>query len=42
MIDQTSLFECITSGVYEYDEEYWMDISDQGKTTQEESNLMQY
>lgn len=31
VIDQTSLFECITSGVYEYDEEYWMDISDQGK-----------
>ncbi|CDS07545.1 hypothetical protein LRAMOSA01494 [Lichtheimia ramosa] len=29
--DQTSLFECITSGVYEYDEEYWMDISDQAK-----------
>lgn len=30
-IDQTALFESIMSGNYEYDEEYWEDISDDGK-----------
>ncbi|KAI9311521.1 kinase-like domain-containing protein [Dichotomocladium elegans] len=29
--DQASLFECIISGKYEYDEEYWQDISDSAK-----------
>ena len=30
-IDQASLFECIISGEYEYEEEYWKDISGLGK-----------
>lgn len=30
-IDQTALFESIMSGKYEYDEEYWEDISDDGR-----------
>jgi calcium/calmodulin-dependent protein kinase I len=29
--DQAALFESIMSGKYEYDEEYWSDISDAGK-----------
>ncbi|KAF9149425.1 hypothetical protein BG015_008786 [Linnemannia schmuckeri] len=29
--DQASLFECIISGEYEYEEEYWKDISGLGK-----------
>lgn len=30
LIDQASLFESIMSGQYEYDEEYWSDISGSG------------
>lgn len=30
-LDQASLFECIISGEYEYEEEYWKDISGLGK-----------
>lgn len=30
-VDQASLFECIISGEYEYEEEYWKDISGLGK-----------
>lgn len=29
--DQAALFESIMAGKYEYDEEYWADISDQAK-----------
>jgi hypothetical protein len=30
-IDQAALFESIMSGKYEFDEEYWCDISASGK-----------
>lgn len=30
-VDQAALFEAIMSGKYEYDEEYWSDISDAGE-----------
>lgn len=29
-VDQASLFESIMSGEYEYDDEYWSDISNSG------------
>src|SRR4051794_39166326 len=31
-VDQAALFEAIMSGRYEFDEEYWVDISESAKT----------
>lgn len=36
--DQASLFESIMSGQYEYEEEYWSDISDSGNIQKPKRN----